>query len=166
MIYTEAKEKITALLNEAKAKLDTLGISVATESEIIENKITDEESEPLLIMGALALTAEGFSEDDTYYISIDARVEGGEVDEAAIDEAAPKFHERVDAAYARLSAAEDMSATLLEMGREVDEELERIYQAEIEREQRLMKRDLKIALMGAGVILLATVIALIIKALM
>ena len=165
MNYTEAKEKINALLDEAKAKLDTLGILVSTEVELVENHITDNESEPLLILGAVALTMEGLTEDDTYYISIDARIEGGEVEDGALEEATPKFLERIDAAYDRLSAAEDKTATLLDMGREVDEELERLYQAEVEREARARRRDLKMAITGAAVLLLATVIALVIKAL-
>ena len=166
MIYTEAKEKIIAMLDEAKAKLDTLGINVSCEIEVIENKISETESEPLLLLGALALTMDGLTEDDTYYISIEAKVEGGECDAAALDEAAPGFFSRVDAAYDRLAAAEDKTATLLDMGREIDEELERLYQAEVERERMLMKRDLKTAFIGAGVILAAALIAFIVKAIM
>ena len=164
MLYTEAKEKISAILDEAKAKLDALGITVSPEVELIENKLSETESEPLLIMGALALTAEGLTEDDTYYISIDARIEDGEVDGAAIDEALPKFTARVHEAFERLNAAEDKTATLLEMGREVDEELERLYEAELERERMLRQRDLKTAFIGVGLIVVAAILALIIKA--
>lgn len=163
MNYTEAKEKIDALLTEAKEKLDSLGIAATAETELVENKISETESEPLMILGSIALTMDGLEEDDTYYVSIEARIEGGEVNSEALAEAEPKFKERISAAYERLAASENKRATLLEMGKEVDEEMERIYREEVEREARAMKRDLKIAIIGSAVLVLIVAAAVLIK---
>ena len=165
MIYTEAKEKIEAMLSEAKAKLDALGIDVTCECELVENKISEEESEPLLVLGSLALTMDGLTEDDTYYISVEAKIEEGAVSDEAFDEAVPRFNERVESAYARLADAEDKKTTLIEMGKEIDAELERLYEEEVARAQRAMKRDLKLAIIGTAIIVGAVVLGFIIKAL-
>ena len=165
MIYTEAKEKIEAALALAKEKLDSLGINVSCECELVENKISEEESEPLLVLGSLALTMDGLGEDDTYYISVEAQVDGGEVNDEALEEAMPKFNERVESVYARLSAAEDKMAALVEMGKEIDAELERLYEEEVARAQRAIKRDLKLAVIGTALLIAAVIVAFVIKAL-
>lgn len=166
MIYTEAKEKIEALLNEAKAKLEPLGLNLSLETELVENQISETESEPLMIIGSVALTMDGLTEDDTYYVSIEATVEGTEVSDESLEEATPKFLDRIEAVYERLSAAEDKTATLIEMGKEVDEELERLYEEEVARNERAMKRDLKLAIIGTAAIVGAVVIALILSAIL
>ena len=166
MTYTEAKEKIEALLTEARAKLEPLGITVSTETELVENRISETEVEPLMLLGAVALTMDGLTEDDTYYVSIEARIEDGEVSDAALEEAVPKFHDRIDAVYERLSAAEDKTATLVEMGKEVDAELERLYEEEVARSERAMKRDLKLAIIGSAAIIILVIVAVILSKLL
>lgn len=165
MIYTEAKEKIEAALALAKEKLDSLGINVSCECELVENKISEEESEPLLVLGSLSLTMDGLGEEDTYYISVEAQIDGGEVNDAALEEAMPKFNERVESVYARLTAAEDKKSALIEMGLEIDAELERLYEEEVARAQHAMKRDLKLAIIGTAVVIGAVILAFVIKAL-
>ena len=163
MKYTEAKEKIEALLSEAAAKLEALGITVSCETELIENHISETESEPLMILGSVALTMDGLTEDDTYYVSVEARIDDGEVSDEAIASAEPKFRTRIDEAYERLEAAEDRKAELVNMGLEVDAELERLYEEELARSERAMKRDLMIAAIGTGVLVAAVIIAIIIS---
>ena len=163
MIYTEAKARIEELLDNAKKTLEMDGITVTTEIEVIENKITDTESEPLAVLGSIALSAEGLTEDDTYYISIEAKIEAGEVSSEALEEAIPGFMERVNSAQDRLSAAEDKTATLVEMGKEVDEEIERRYAEEALKRELAMKRDLKLALFGTGAIILFVILMVILS---
>lgn len=165
MKFIEAKAKLEELLGKAKDALTIDGITVSTELDITENPISDEESEPIMILGSVALTAEGFGEEDTYYISAEARIEGGEANDAALEDAIARFNTRLDAAVARLSAADDKSATLLQMGKEIDDELQRIYEEEAARSERLIKRDLMRAIIGSAAILLFVIGAFVISAL-
>ena len=163
MNYTEAKAKLDALLEDAKSALNLPGLVVMAETEVIENAISESESEPLLILAVLALSAEGLTEDDTYYISAEAKIEGGEIDESALEDAIARFNARLGEANERLSAAEDIPATVIAMGKEVDDELERIYAEEVARSERAMKRDLKTAVIGAVGIFVVVILAVILS---
>ncbi len=163
MNYTEAKARLDALLEDAKRTLDMPGLIVMADTELVENTITPDQSEPLLILGVLALSAEGLGEDDTFYVSAEAKIEGGEVDGEALEEAIVAFNTRLDEAHARLAASEDIAATILDMGREIDEELERIYAEEVAKSERAMKRDVKMAIIGAVGIFAIVILAVILS---
>ena len=163
MNYTEAKAKIEEYLGMANSIFEGLGIRVNTDIEIAENQISEEESEPLLILGSVALSADELTEDDTFYISVDARIEDGEVDGEMLTEALKDFESRCEAIYERLNPSENKAATIIELGREVDEELERIYQEEVERNERAIMRDLKVAIFGTIATLLFVIAATIIS---
>ena len=165
MKFIEAKAKLEELLESARSALTIDGITTSVELDVTENQISEEESEPIMMLGSVALTAEGFGEEDTYYISAEARVEGGEVDDEALGDAIAKFNTRVEAAVARLNSAEDKPATLLLMGKEIDDELQRIYEEEAARSERLIKRDLMRAIIGSAAILLFVIGAFVISAL-
>lgn len=166
MNFNEAKKKIDAALGTAEEKLAGLGITVTRELEVTENQISECESETLYIIGSLALTGEGLTEDDTYYLSIEARVEAGEVSEEALDEAIAKFDARALEAYERLSQAEDKLATLVLMGKEVDEELERVYAEEAAKNEKAIKKDLKLAIIGTVGIIVLVVLAVVLSKLL
>ena len=163
MNYTEAKARLDALLEDAKNTLDMPGLIVMADTELIENTISQDETEPLLMLGVLALSADGLGEDDTFYISAEAKIEGGEVDEEALEESIVKFNTRLDEAHARIAASDDIAATVLDMGREVDEELERIYAEEVAKSERAMKRDVKMAIIGAVGIFAIVILAVILS---
>ena len=165
MKFIEAKAKLEELLEGARAALAIDGITASVELDITENPISEEESEPIMILGSVALTAEGFGEEDTYYISVEARVEAGEVDAEAIEDSIAAFNTRVEAAVARLTAADDKAATLLLMGKEIDDELQRIYDEEAARSERLIKRDLMRAIIGTAAVLIFVIGAFVISAL-
>ncbi|MBR7116164.1 MAG: hypothetical protein IKC87_00435 [Clostridia bacterium] len=166
MNFNEAKKKIDAALGTAEEKLAGLGITVTRELEVTENQISECESETLYIIGSLALTGEGLTEDDTYYLSIEARVDAGEVSEEALDEAIAKFDARALEAYERLSQAEDKLATLVLMGKEVDEELERVYAEEAAKNEKAIKKDLKLAIIGTVGIIVLLVLAVVLSKLL
>ncbi|MBR2930807.1 MAG: hypothetical protein IKC32_06215 [Clostridia bacterium] len=163
MKYIEAKERLEALVADAKDKLDIVGVEVTSECEVAENSVSDTEAEPLMILASLALSAEGLSEDDTYYISAEAVVEDGEVNEDALNGAIERFNARVDEAAERLGAAADPKEMLLTMGKEIDEELERIYNEEVARSERAMKKDIKIALLATLALALVVIAAVVIS---
>ena len=164
MKFIEAKAKLEELLGKAKDSLAIDGIIASVELDITENPISDEESEPIMMLGSVALTAEGLGEEDTYYISVEARVEAGEVDGEALEDAIAKFNVRVSAAAARLTAAEDKTATLVLMGKEIDDELQRIYDEESARSEKLIKRDLMRAIIGSAAVLVFVIAAFVISA--
>ena len=166
MNLNEAKKKIDEALGAKEAKLKELGITVTKELEVTENQISENESEALYIIGSLALTGEGLNEDDTYYLSIEARVEAGEVNEKALDEQITAFISRAEVAYDRLSAADDKLATLVLMGKEIDEELEKVYAEEAAKNEKAIKKDLKLAIIGTVGIIILVVLAVVLSKLL
>lgn len=161
MNVNEAKLLIEKTLGDAADKLGEVGVDTLAEVEVIENQINDCEVEPLMVFGSLALSAEGLSEDDIFYLSIEAKVRDGEVDAEALDEAVAALPERVELIKARLSGKENMAEAIREMSAEADAELEARYIEELERENARVKRDLKIAIVAAVVMLIVAVVSVV-----
>lgn len=163
MNVTDAKLKIEDALATARTELAGLGADIKDELDVMENELKDGGSEVINIIGALALSAEGLTEEDTFYLSIEAKVEGGEVDETLLSEALGAFHERVAKVKDRLAAAENISEAIKEMDREIDEELEAKYREEMERTNKAVKRDLKIAIGATVAIVLIALLFVIVS---
>ncbi len=157
MNVNEAKLKIEKALGEAQDNLSAIGVSTLIEVEVIENQINDEEIEPIMVFGSLALSADGLDEDDVFYLSIEARVVDGEVDGEALSEAIEPFGDRIELIKARLKGKENMAEAIREMSFEVDSEIEASYIEKLERENARVKRDLKIAIVAAVVMFVLAV---------
>lgn len=157
MNVNEAKLLIEKALGVAADELGKIGVDTLAEVEIIDNRINDDEVEPLMVFGSLALSAVGLDEDDIFYLSIEAKVIDGEVDAEALNEAVAALPERVELIKNRLAGSEDMAAAIREMSAEADAELESKYIEELERENARVKRDLKIAIVAAVVMFVVAV---------
>jgi len=156
MNVSKAKEKIENALKFAEMELSGLGINVTSELEVAGNELDGGEVDVLMLLGSLAISADGLTEDDTYYDSIDVKVTADEVDENLLENAVNAFCERVSAIKTRLAIAEDPAAAVKEMGLEVDRELETKYREEMAREHKAVKRDLRIAIIATvGLLLVA-----------
>lgn len=157
MNANEAKLQIEEALGRAADELSAIGVSTLAEVEIIENQINDDEVEPIMVFGSLELSAEGLDEDDIFYLSLEAKVTGGEVDSEALAEAISALPERIMLIKTRLEGSEDMTAAIREMSHEADAELEAKYIEELERENARVKRDLKIAIAAAVIMFIVAV---------
>ncbi len=163
MNLNDARLKIEEALSSAEAELAVLGILVSGEIDIAENELDSGEREPLVILGSLAVSAEGLGEDDIYYLSIEAKVTEGEVDESELDAAIAAYKERVTGLRARLEGQTDIAEALREAGKEIDEELEEQFRKELEKTDKLVKRDLKIAICATVLMLIAAVVFVVVS---
>ena len=166
MNLNEAKIAIDEALKRAEAQLDIPGLKLTREIEVAENELNDGTTEALMVLGSLAISAEGLTEDDTYYLSIDAKVNAGEVDEALLGKSVAALPERVNAIKARLAEADDVAEAVKAMGLEVDEELETKFREELAREHGAVKRDLKLAIFATAAMLLVAVVFVIVSTLL
>ena len=166
MNVNEAKAKIEAALNAAVAELDGLGASVSAEVEVTGNELDGGEVDVLMLLGSLAITADGLTEEDTYYDSIDVKVTADEVNDTLLDNAIAAFSERVADIKTRLASAENAAEAVKAMGLEVDLELETKYREEMAREHKAVKRDLKLAVFATAALLLVGIVFVVVSALL
>ena len=163
MNVNEAKQRIESTLAAAETLLSGLGINVTSEIEVTGNELDGGEVDVLMILGSLAISADGLTEDDTYYDSIDVKVSGDEIDEGVLENAIAAFCERVADIKAKLAGASDPAEAVRQMGLAVDEELETKYREELAREHKAVKRDLKIAIIATAALLLVGLACVIIS---
>ncbi len=157
MTLLEAREKAEAALKAAEDALKGTGAQVLAELEVAENDLGDGESEALLILGTVALTTEELTEEDTYYISFEAKVTEGEVDEAELEGAIDEFLAKANNVADRLNAGTGATEVIKELDREVDEKLEAEYNEAVDAAHRAIKRDIKIAIIAIAVLLVVAV---------
>ena len=152
MKYTEAKEKIEALLAESKAKLEALGVTAIDEVEVAENDLGDGESEIMKVFGSIAVKTPELTEDEVFYLSVDLDVYEDEIEDSDVAGATDEFGAALGELIARLEAEEDKSAAIRKLGQEIDEAIEADAKAELARTDKATKRDLMIATIALGII--------------
>ena len=157
MDYISIKEKIEALLADAKLKLEAEGVIADVEVEVSENDLGDGESDVLKVFGSIGVTTRELGEDEVFYLSVDAPVYDGEVDEDEYNAAVTEFEDALAAVLTKLGEMDDKTEAIRELDREVDEELERKYREEVERQQRAAKRDLTVAIIATVAIVIVAV---------
>ena len=105
--------------------------------------------------GVVMIGTEGMSEDEKIYISLEADINADDtVDETDFEEQRESFRAGLCDIAAALRNSGDKAATLNEIGRKIDEELDRAYAAELAKIDRETKDRIRIAI-GATVVLLA-----------
>ena len=166
MKVNEAKERIEVALRAAETALSGLGANISSELEVTGNELDGGEVDVLMLLGSLAISADGLTENDTYYDSIDVKVTDDEVNDALLENAISAFTERVVNIKMKLAAAENVAEAIKAMGQAVDRELETKYREEMEREHKAVKRDLKIAIFATAALLLVGLAFVIISSLL
>ena len=166
MKVNEAKERIEVALGAAETALSGLGANITSELEVTGNELDGGEVDVLMLLGSLAISADGLTENDTYYDSIDVKVTDDEVNDALLENAISAFTERVVNIKMKLSASKNVAETIKAMGQAVDRELEMKYREEMEREHKAVKRDLKIAIFATAALLLVGLAFVIISSLL
>ena len=161
MTLLEARERASAALKAAEDILKDSGANILTELEVAENDLGDGNSEALLVLGTVALTAEGLEEDDTYYISFETNVNEGKVDEAQLEGAIEAFLATTSEVAARFNEGADAAEVIKELDREVDERLEAEYKAAIEAAHNATKRDIKMAIIAIAVLAVVAIICIV-----
>ncbi len=170
----EIKARFEEELEKAKASLSEFKVDISANVEVEENELDNvikedimgeddagdapaREVEELVVFAALGLTAEGLTEEDVYYTSMSISLTDGEGAEEDVENAIAEFRASVEHAKEILSTNEDAKEAILALDREVDEKLHKEYLAQVEKTQKAVHRDLKIAVIAAAAL---TVIAI------
>lgn len=166
MRYTEAKERVEALLGEAKAKLEALDVMAIMDVEVAENDLGEGESEVMKVFGSIAVKTPELTEDEVFYLSVDLDVYEDEIDDEVIDGATAEFKEALGELVARLESEEDKTAAIRTLGQEIDAAIEAEAKAELEKADKATKRDLIVASIALGIIAVVAFAFMVISQLM
>ena len=154
MKYTEAKQKVEALLADAKARLEAYGVMADSAVEVVENEVEGGEVDILKVFGSIGVGTAELTEDEIFYLSMDLDVYDEEIDDEDYNAAEKEFGEALGELTARLEGADDKSGAIRELGREIDEALERAHREELERTDRATRRDLTVAVIALVALIL------------
>ena len=160
MTVLETKERIE---KELLAVVDSFGdasslVKYSVEAE--ENHIEGAPVDFTAVFGSLSIGPEGAEDDDRLYLTLDAELDDDDnVSEEAFENNLAAFHERVSAIRERILASDDYNAEVKAIIIDFDREMEEKYQAELERLNKIAKRNLIVAsAVAAGAALIAIIV--------
>lgn len=160
MTVSEAKIRIENELREAAQGFGAAEHLVKYSVEISENEIDGAPVDITYVFGSLSLGKEDASEDDRLYLPLDAELDDEDnISDERFEENLTAFKARLAPIKERLTGADDPEAELAAIIAEFDREMDEKYRLEIEKLNKIAKRNLIIAAVAAGVMLVvATVI--------
>lgn len=151
MTVNETKQRIE---NELKAVAESFGDAaslVKYEVDVEVNVIEGAPEDVTCVLGSLSIGPEGAVEDDRLYLPLDAELDDDDnVDEELFAKNLEKFKERVENIRERVLASDDYTAEVKKIIEEFDREMDEKYRAEIERLNKVAKRNLTIAAIAAA----------------
>ena len=146
MTVNETKQRIE---NELKAVSESFGSASALVKYSVEigvNHIDGAHDDITYVFGSLAIGPEGANEEDTLYLPLDAELDDDDnVDEERFERNLAKFHEKVAVIRERLLASSDHNNEVKAIIEDFDREMDEKYRAEIEKLNRIARRNLLIA---------------------
>ena len=165
MTVLETKQKIE---NELKAVAESFGKASALVSYSVEvevNHIEGAEEDFTSVFGSLSIGPEGADEDDKLYLPLDAELDDNDiVNPEQFEESLAQFKERAYAIRDRILASDDYTTEVKSIIDDFDREMDEKYRAEIERLNKVAKRNLIMAAIATAVAaVIATVILVIDK---
>lgn len=160
MTVNETRERIE---NELKAVAESFGeasslvkYDVDVEVNVIEGAPEDITS----VLGSLSIGPAGAEDEDRLYLPLDAELDDDDiVNEELFLENLKSFKAKAESIRDRILASDDYNAEVKAIIEEFDREMDEKYRAELERINRVAKRNLTIAAVAA---VAAAVIAIIV----
>ena len=167
MTLNEVKALFEEELEAAKAKLEATGFIAIPSIEVEENELEEGGSEVVSVLATLAVSADGLSEDDVLYIcmSEDPKTDGefdGESCQADVDD----FRAHVELVVSRAEETDDKAEAVRQVCREIDREIAEKYQAEVDKMNAAVKKNLKTAIIATVALLAVAAICIVIKVVM
>ena len=164
MTVLETKQRIES---ELKAVVESFGAAshlVKYSIEVEVNHIEGAHEDITYVFGSLSIGPEGSEENDRLYLPLDAELDDDDiVDEKSFEESLLKFKERVEAIRARVLASEDYNSEVKAIIEEFDREMDEKYRAEIEKLNRIAKRNLTFAAIAAAGAAVLAIIVLVVQ---
>lgn len=163
MTVNETKQRIE---NELKAVVESFGAAAALVNYSVEvdvNPIDGAHDDITYVFGSLSIGPEGAEENDKLYLPLDAELDDDDnVDEEKFEKNLAKFRERVSDIRDRLLASNDYNAEVKAIIEDFDREMDEKYREELEKLNRIAKRNLTIAAAASAAALVIAIIVLVI----
>jgi hypothetical protein len=167
MTVNQTKERIEKELLAVKESFGDASYLVDYSVEIEENNIEGAPVDITCVFGSLSIGPEGSEGNDRLYLPLDAELDDEDnVDEKMFEENLELFKERVDEIREAVLSSDDYNAAVNRIIADFDSEMERKYQAEIERLNRISRRNLIIAAVATAIAGVAAIIILVAQKLM
>ena len=164
MTVIETKAKIE---NELQAVTESFGNAkslVKYSVDVEVNSIEGAHDDVTYVFGALSIGPEGAEENDRLYLPLDAELDDDDnVNEEEFNKNLEAFKERSAAIRDRILAAEDYNAEVKAIIEEFDREMDEKYQAELDRLNRVAKRNLTVAAVATACAAVLAIIILVIN---
>ena len=160
MTVNETKQRIESELKAVAESFGAASSLVKYSVEVEENHIEGAPVDITYIFGSLSIGPEGSSDEDRLYLPLDAELDDNDnVEEAKFEENLASFKEKAEEIRERILAEENYDLAAKALIEEFDREMDEKYRAELERLNKIAKRNLTIAAIAAAG---AAVVALII----
>ena len=161
MTVNQTKERIEQELLAVKESFGDAAVFVNYSVEVEENSIEGAHTDITAVFGSLSIGPEGASDDDKLYLPLDAELDDDDnVDEESFEKHLAVFMERVTAIRDRVLASDDYNNEIKAVIADFDREMEEKYQAELERLNKVAKRNLTYAAIIAAVASVAAILIL------
>ncbi len=162
MTVLETKKKIE---NELAAVAESFGNAsslVKYSVEVEVNHIEGAEEDITYVFGSLSIGPEGAEENDRLYLPLDAELDDDDnVDEKQFESSLADFKARVDAIRDRILASDDYNTEVKAIIKEFDEEMDEKYRRELEKINKIAKKNLTIAAAATAVAIVIAIIVLV-----
>ena len=160
MTVLETKQRIEKELEAVKESFGAASSLVKCGVEVEVNHIEGAEEDITYVFGSLSIGPDGADDEDRLYLPLDAELDDDDiVDESKFEESLAQFKEKACAIKDRVLASKNYNDEIKKIIEEFDREMDEKYRAEMERLNRVAKRNLTIAAIAAAA---AAVIAIIV----
>ena len=162
MTVLETKQRIEKELEAVKESFGAASTLVRCGVEIEVNHIEGAEEDITYVFGSLSIGPEGADEDDRLYLPLDAELDDNDiVDEAKFEESLAQFKKKADDIKNRVLASDNYNEEIKKIIEEFDRDMDEKYRAELERINRVAKRNLTIAGIAAAAAVVVAIIVLV-----
>ena len=164
----EAKAYLENEIEKAKGMFEGLPVTVKGDVSTTYND-TEVGEELISMFGAVSISTEELEESEIVFLSLDAEViyspstDTAVVDSTLLDERRDDFVARLAEIKTRLEGSDNVSATIRELNKEMDEQLQKEYEEMLEKLNASSKSNLKFALICAGALLAVAAICILIN---
>ena len=167
MTANEAKIRIE---NELKAMAESFGAAspfVKYNVDVEVNVIEGAEDDITSVFGSLSVGAPDSTDDDRLYLPLDTELDDNDnINEESLEEEIAQFKEKAEGIRDRILASDDYAAEVKDIISDFDRKMDEMYQAELEKLNRVARRNLIIASIAAGIASVAAIIILVIGKIM
>jgi hypothetical protein len=162
MTVLETKQRIEKELAAVKESFGEASSLVKYSVEVEVNHIEGAEEDITYVFGSLSIGPEGSGDEDRLYLPLDAELDDNDiVDEEQFERSLAQFKEKTASIRERILSAKDYNEEAKLVIEDFDREMDEMYRAEMERLNRVAKKNLIIAGVAAAIAVAVAIIVLV-----